>query len=103
MPVALELAAAVGCTKLNALAGHAIDSVGREAQLELARENVRFAADAAAEQGADVLIEAINTFENGPVPALAHGGRRPPSSPRSSARTSGCSTTRTTCSAWRAT
>ncbi len=66
VPVALELAGAVGCTKLNALAGHAIESVGREAQLALARENVRFAADAAAEQGATVLIEAVNTFENGP-------------------------------------
>lgn len=29
-------------------------------------ENVRFAADAAAEQGAEVLIEAVNTIENGP-------------------------------------
>ena len=30
------------------------------------RDNVALAADAAAEQGADVLIEAVNTFENGP-------------------------------------
>ncbi|MDQ3871921.1 MAG: TIM barrel protein [Chloroflexota bacterium] len=66
VPVALELAEAVGCTKLNALAGHELPSLEREAQLELARENVRFAADAAREQGADVLIEAVNTYENGP-------------------------------------
>jgi hydroxypyruvate isomerase len=66
VPVALELARAVGCTKLNALAGHALPRLEREAQLELARENVRFAAAAAAEQGADVLIEAVNTIENGP-------------------------------------
>jgi hydroxypyruvate isomerase len=66
VPVALELAAAVGCTKLNALAGHELPEVGREAQLELARDNVRFAADAAAAQGAEVLIEALNTYENGP-------------------------------------
>jgi hydroxypyruvate isomerase len=66
VPVALELAQAVGCTKLNALAGHELPELEREAQLELARENVRFAADAAAEQGADVLIEAVNTIENGP-------------------------------------
>ena len=65
VPVALELAEAVGCTKLNALAGHELPSMQREAQLELARENVRFAAAAAAGQGAQVLIEAVNTYENG--------------------------------------
>ena len=66
VPVALELAAAVGCTKLNALAGHELPGTERDAQLELARDNVRFAADAAAAQGAQVLIEAVNTLENGP-------------------------------------
>ena len=66
VPVALELAAAVGCTKLNALAGHELADLDRETQLALARDNVRFAADAAAQQGAQVLIEAVNTLENGP-------------------------------------
>ena len=66
IPVALELAAAIGCTKLNALAGHELPGLEREDQLELARDNVRFAADAAAGQGAQVLIEAVNTLENGP-------------------------------------
>jgi hydroxypyruvate isomerase len=66
VPVALEFAQTVGCTKLNALAGHELPQLERAAQLELARENVRFAADAAAEQGAEVLIEAVNTIENGP-------------------------------------
>ena len=66
VPVALELAQAVGCTKLNALAGHELPALDRRAQLELARDNVRFAADAAGEQGAEVLIEAVNTIENGP-------------------------------------
>ena len=66
VPVALELARSVGCTKLNALAGHELPEHDREEQLELARENVRHAADAAAEQGAEVLIEAVNTIENGP-------------------------------------
>lgn len=66
VPVALELAAAVGCSKLTALAGHELPGVERDAQLELARDNVRFAADAASEQGAEVLIEAVNTIENGP-------------------------------------
>jgi hydroxypyruvate isomerase len=66
VPVALELAEAVGCTKLNALAGHELPGLERAAQLELARDNVRFAADAARTQGAEVLIEAVNTYENGP-------------------------------------
>ena len=66
VPVALALAEAVGCTKLNALAGHRLPELALDEQLDLARENVRFAADAAAAQGAEVLIEAVNTFENGP-------------------------------------
>jgi hydroxypyruvate isomerase len=66
VPVALEFAKAVGCTKLNALAGHAIPEVGYEKQYVLAADNVRFAADAAAGQDAQVLIEAVNTYENGP-------------------------------------
>jgi hydroxypyruvate isomerase len=66
VPVALELAAAIGCSKLNALAGHELPGQEREEQLELARDNVRFAADAAQQQGAQVLVEAVNTYENGP-------------------------------------
>jgi hydroxypyruvate isomerase len=66
VPVALELAGTVGCGKLNALLGHELPDVDRDAQLEVARENVRYAADAAADQGAEVLIEAVNTIENGP-------------------------------------
>lgn len=66
VPVALDLAQAVGCRKLNALAGHEIPGMDRAEQLVLARDNVRFAADAAAEYGAEVLIEAVNTIENGP-------------------------------------
>ena len=66
VPVALGLAEAVGCTKLNALAGHELPGMERTEQLELARDNVRFAADAARAQGAQVLIEAVNTYENGP-------------------------------------
>lgn len=65
VPVALELAAALGCPRLNALVGLELPGVGRAAQLELARENVRWAADQAAGRGIEVLIEAVNTFENG--------------------------------------
>lgn len=66
VPVALDLAASVGCRRLNALAGHEIPGMDRAEQLALARDNVRFAADDAAEQGAEVLVEAVNTIENGP-------------------------------------
>jgi len=66
VPVALGLAERLGCTRLNALVGLALPGLDREQQLALARENVAWAADRAAEIGASVLIEAVNTFENGP-------------------------------------
>jgi hydroxypyruvate isomerase len=66
VPVALELARRLGCGKLNALVGQEIPGMSREEQLELARENVGWAAGGAAEYGVEVLVEAVNTFENGP-------------------------------------
>jgi hydroxypyruvate isomerase len=66
VPVALDLARAGGCKRLNALAGHEIPGMDRAEQLALARDNVRSAADAAADHGIEVLIEAVNTIENGP-------------------------------------
>lgn len=66
VPVALELAGRLGCGKLNALVGHRLEGMGREEQMDLVRENVAWAAEKAAGQGAEVMIEAVNTFENGP-------------------------------------
>ena len=66
VPVALGLAERLGCRRMNVLVGHALDGMGREEQLELARENVLFAADRAREVGVTVMVEAVNTFENGP-------------------------------------
>ncbi len=66
VPIALDLARNLGCTQLNALVGLDIDDVDTEEQLELARENVGWAADQAGEHDIDVMIEAVNTFENGP-------------------------------------
>jgi len=66
VPVALEVARSMGCGRLNVLMGHEIPGMDREEQLSLARENVRLAADAAAEHGIGVVVEAVNTFENGP-------------------------------------
>ncbi len=66
VPVALDLAQRLGCRRMNVLAGHEKDGMGREEQLALARENVAFAADAAREANVTVMVEAVNTFENGP-------------------------------------
>jgi len=66
VPRALELAERLGTTRLIALVGLERTPGKREGQLRLAAENVAWAADQAAEIGADVLIEAVNTFENGP-------------------------------------
>jgi len=66
VPVALELAERLGCRRLNALVGLERSRHERDAQLDLAAENVRFAADQAAPLGIDITIEAVNTFENGP-------------------------------------
>ena len=74
VPVALGMAERLGCTCLNALVGLERSPVEREAQLELAAENVRFAADHAAPLRIDITIEAVNTFENGPY--LLHTTRQ---------------------------
>lgn len=64
VPVALEVAAALDCRRLNALLGHRSPGLPEAEQLELAAENLRFAGDRAA--GREVLVEAVNTIENGP-------------------------------------
>ena len=66
VPVALELARLLGCLRMNMLLGHEIEGLDREEQLALARENVGFAADEAYKVGIEVVVEAVNTFENGP-------------------------------------
>jgi hydroxypyruvate isomerase len=66
VPVALELAQRVGCRQLNALVGLALPDHQPDEQLSLAAENVRWAAREAAAIDAKILVEAINTIENGP-------------------------------------
>lgn len=66
VPVALELAGRIGCRSLNALVGLRLPHLGLEAQLDVARENVAWAAEQARAQGANIMIEAINSYENGP-------------------------------------
>jgi hydroxypyruvate isomerase len=65
-PGAEEVAAKVGCTRLNAFVGVRLPELELESQLELARQNVAWAAEQAQVQGASIMIEAVNTFENGP-------------------------------------
>jgi hydroxypyruvate isomerase len=66
VPTALELAQRLGCPRLNALVGQQIAGMSRQEQLDLARENVSWAAERAAGYGVEVLVEPVNTFENGP-------------------------------------
>ncbi len=65
VPVALELARKLGVRRLNSLVGHRIPNLRYEEQLALAGESIAWAADQARKFGVDVLIEAVNTFENG--------------------------------------
>ena len=51
---------------MNALVGHEVPGMDRDEQLALARENLRFAAAEAGAAGVTVMVEAVNTFENGP-------------------------------------
>jgi hydroxypyruvate isomerase len=74
VPVALDLARRLGCERMNALVGLERAPRERGAQLALAAENVRWAADQAAPHGIDITIEAVNTFENGPY--LVHTTRQ---------------------------
>ncbi len=66
VPVALELAGRIGCPRLNALVGVRQPRLELEAQLEVARNNVAWAAEQARAQRADIMIEAVNSYENGP-------------------------------------
>jgi len=66
VPVALELAARLECPRLNALVGVRRVGLDPEAQLEMARENVAWAAERARAQGASIMIEAVNSQQNGP-------------------------------------
>jgi hydroxypyruvate isomerase len=66
VPLALELAGRVGCPRLNAPVGVRRPELELEAQLELARTNVAWAAERARAQGASILVETVNSYENGP-------------------------------------
>jgi hydroxypyruvate isomerase len=66
VPEALEIAGECGCGRLNLLVGLRLAALSAAEQLDLARENVAWAADRAAAAGCAVMIEAVNSVENGP-------------------------------------
>ena len=66
VPLALRIAADCGCPRLNLLAGLRDERYPLDQQLQLARDNVAWAADQAAAAGRQVMIEAVNSMENGP-------------------------------------
>ncbi|MEI7772983.1 MAG: TIM barrel protein, partial [Chloroflexales bacterium] len=62
-PAALDLAARLGCARLNALVGRWLPGETRESQLARVCENLAWACDLAAHAGVTVLLEALNTWE----------------------------------------
>ncbi|MEP7248092.1 MAG: 2-oxo-tetronate isomerase [Gammaproteobacteria bacterium] len=58
---ALDYARATGCPRLHAMTGRAVSPASSTKQLETFVENLRFAADAVAIDGIDVMIEPINS------------------------------------------
>jgi hydroxypyruvate isomerase len=67
VPAALAIAQECGCPRLNLLIGLRQERYSLAEQLACATENVAWAADLAAQAGCEVMIEAINPVDNGPV------------------------------------
>ena len=59
--LAIEYAVATGCRRLHAMAGLMRDADKTGMHLDTYAANVQFAADAAAEHGIDIMVEAINS------------------------------------------
>lgn len=73
VPVAVDLAGRLGCSVLHALYGLRRDDVPVEAQDGLATQMLATAADAAAEVGATVVVEAMNPAEQPSYPLHSTG------------------------------
>jgi hydroxypyruvate isomerase len=67
VPEALRIARDSGCPRLNLLLGLRQDRYSLGQQLACAADNVAWAADLAAVADCEVMIEAINPMDNGPV------------------------------------
>jgi hydroxypyruvate isomerase len=66
VPAACRVAVAAGCRRLNLLVGLRESRYTLDEQVACAVGNVRWAADLVGESDCDVLIEAVNSIENGP-------------------------------------
>src|SRR5579859_2609683 len=62
VPIALELAAKIGCGRLNVLAGNA-QAADRPEALACLNDNLRYAAELASGAGVSVMLEALNPVE----------------------------------------
>ncbi|APA98332.1 hydroxypyruvate isomerase family protein [Nocardia seriolae] len=69
--VTVGIAERLGCRSLNALYGNRIPGVDPVRQDELALENLRLAADAAARIDAQVVLEALNSIESPDYPIVS--------------------------------
>ncbi len=66
VPLAVEVAHGLGCPNLTAIVGQWLPGEQREPQLQRAADNLAFAAERAAAAGRTVLVEALNSLDNGP-------------------------------------
>jgi hydroxypyruvate isomerase len=64
VPEAVELAARLGCRRINALAGNRLSGVSHGRQVETLLESVGMAADAAASEGISVMVETLNRTDH---------------------------------------
>ncbi|WP_369359394.1 TIM barrel protein [Streptomyces sp. cg2] len=71
VPVAIDFAAALGCTTFNALYGNRVEQATPQEQDALALENLAFAARAVGEVGGTLLIEALNAPESPACPIVS--------------------------------
>ncbi len=63
IPEALELASLLGCKRLNALAGRSLEGFEDAYQADILAESISLAADSASDQGASIMIEALNRVD----------------------------------------
>ena len=63
---ALELAGQLKCPRINAPLGLEVPALDPAEQLSLAQRNLAWVGDLARDRGVEILVEAINSFDNGP-------------------------------------
>jgi len=63
---ALELAGQLKCPRVNAPLGLQVPDLNPTEQLALAQRNLGWVADLASDRGIEILVEALNVYDNGP-------------------------------------